>query len=151
MSANKGKRKDSITLNPNFTMARAYLLMQHFQCDALPVESQGELVGVLSMKDIRRLAESYSKSEKKQSNLMVGTHMRSPVVPIDGSAGLANAIQRMLDKDIQAIIVKDEQRILGTLSRDNLLEILAELSHKSETTVGDSLLTLAARQLNKAK
>ena len=140
------QKKTSNVLEPNSTIARAYLLMDRLKCDSLPVESQGELVGVLSMNEIQRLVADYPEGKALAGNLTVGRYMKAPVVHATYTENLSSVIRKMIADQIQAIIVKDDDKIVGILSKNNLLEFLAQLSEKTKATVLDSLQALAKQQ-----
>jgi predicted transcriptional regulator len=131
-----------IALDTNSTMARAYLLMERFNCDVMPVAFEGKIVGVISMRDIQKLAQNCATGGGDDGGRLVGQHMRSPVVPVEAGNNLAEVIRGMIDGNIQALIVQDQDRILGTLSRDKLLKLLAELTARTKTTVLEALKIL---------
>lgn len=136
-------KKHLVTLDPNSTMARAYLIMEKLSCHALPVASEGEIVGVLTLSDIEALVDTYTRGAPPPRGLTVGNYMRGPVRPVDSTNDISAVIRSMIENKTQAVVVKQGDDILGILSKDNLLEILARLTEKSKATVMDSLRSLA--------
>lgn len=135
------------TLDPNSTIARAYFIMGHLKRDTLPVVFAGQVVGVLSMQDILSLASSYTASNNSPKALIVGKFMRGPVSPVEGSKDLFSVIQIILNKNYYAVVVKENDHILGVLSRDNLLELLANLVKENKATAKDTLLAFPSHTL----
>lgn len=135
-------KKKFVSLDPNSTMARAYLLMNQLKCDALPVALDGLFVGVVSMKDIEALANRYLSGNNEMCPLTVGNFMKSPVEPVEGHNELSAVIRRMLVGQTQALVVQDGVEILGVLLKDSLLEVLARLGDRSHTTLVDTLKAL---------
>ncbi len=125
-------------LSPDSTMARAYLLMQKYRCDVLPVGLDDQIVGIISMQDIETLARSYSAG-LRDGRLEVGNYMQGGVRTVEGGDSLGKTIRIMLSESIQAVIVRQGDRSIGILSREHLLQILAELSDRSPTSLLDTL------------
>ncbi len=132
-------KKEAFLLEPHSTMARAYLLMEKLNCDILPVKFRGEVVGVLSMRDIQNLAFAYAQGGFGGTSLTVGKFMKSPVTPVEGTKNLAEVIRTMLIDNTYAVVVKEGDKVLGVLCRDHLLLLLAQLSEKSKDSVLDTL------------
>jgi predicted transcriptional regulator len=140
-------KKKLIALDPNSTIARASLLMGKLKCQALPVALGGEIVGILTLEDIESLVNSYTAGKVRSTGLMVGNFMKSPVKPVDSSRDLSTVVRSMLENKAQAVVIKEGEEILGVLSRENLLELLAQLSEKTKSTVLDSLQELSHEKI----
>ena len=126
-------------LDPNHTVARAYLLMERYKLKALPVVSHDEVVGVVSEKDILKLIETYQIQENTSVHNKVHHLMQSPVKSVEHEESLGSVIQDMLNKRVVALVIKRDSKTLGYITRDNLLELLAQLFLERGTKVSDCL------------
>lgn len=136
------RQSGGITLDPNSTLARAYLVMERFKCSTLAVALRGQIVGVLSMKDVVSLANRYLEGGVRAADLTVGRAMKGSVVPVEASRDLSRVIRDMLDHETHAVLVKEGEELLGVLSRDNLLELFANLSDERGSTLKETLHSL---------
>ena len=126
------------SIDPNTSMARAYLLMEKHQSPNIPIHSADQVVGIISERDIETLI-------KNCENLLVPaerkvTHfMRSPVKSAEIDSDLGSVAQLMLDERINAIVVKKGADIVGALTKDDLLEVLVEFLKHDRRSLLDSL------------
>ena len=129
----------------NASLARAYLLMERFKCRHLPVCANDKIVGIVSRREIEALIAMYvsTGSLPAQSQARVGDHMQSPVRSVDVGCQFSDVIRLMLDERIEAVVVKDGDATIGFISRDDLLELLADVGAKSKSTVVSELLKLS--------
>lgn len=143
VGAVKHKLKKDHSLEPDTTIARAYFLMEALNRKILPVTSEGDVVGVLSLKDIETLVQRYSEGKKLVNASKVGDFMRGPVRAIDAQSDLAKVIRSMLSDDTHALLVQESGETLGILTRDNLLESFAKITDEARSTVLDLLKSLS--------
>jgi predicted transcriptional regulator len=113
--------------------------MQKCRCNVLPVVSSGQVVGVISLRDIESLMREYSMGKVLEQAYTVSHYMKGPVKPAPNSEDLAAVINTLLEDNVQAVFMKKNESIVGILTRDHLLEFLAELSKKNHTTLKDTL------------
>ena len=128
-------------LEPNTTMARAYLLMEKHRSPNLPVSSEDQVVGVICERDIQALIKTYGISPQPH-DLKVANFMRGPVKSVDVDTNLASIARLMLDERVSAVLVLCGKDVLGALTKDDLLEILAEIVKDQPTNLLDSLRTV---------
>jgi|GEM_PF-3005102 len=125
-------------LDPNTTMARAYLLMEKHQSPNLPIHSADQVVGIICERDIETLIKNhqslYAPGDRKVANFM-----RSPVKSAEVDADLGSVAQLMLDERINAIVIKKGSDIIGALTRDDMLEVLVDILKNDRRSLLDSL------------
>jgi predicted transcriptional regulator len=125
-------------LESNSTLARAYLLMERYRLPNLPVASAGEVVGVICERDIESLLQNFS-DVRSERGLKVGNYMRSPVRSIEHDARIDTVAKLMIDGRINAVILKKGEEVVGALTKDDLLEVFAELLTESPHSVLDAM------------
>ncbi len=139
-SKNQSKHAPVESLNPNTTMARAYLLMDKHGCNALPVLQEGELVGVVALDEIQKLVSGYAdRRDTPSARLIVGNFMMSAVTKGSSDQSLAEAISQMLEGKKRALVVTQGSEIVGVLSESGLLKFLADLCKQNNISLSDAL------------
>lgn len=114
--------------------------MDQLKCRNLPVISDDKIVGVISDRDIEHLVEIYGQGfSRPESRLKVGNYMKAPVKAVDADHSLDAVIRMMLDRRIEAVIIEKDGSPLATITRDDMLEILAEYARESKARLIDHL------------
>ncbi|RJP39766.1 MAG: CBS domain-containing protein [Phycisphaerales bacterium] len=121
------------SLGPNDTLAAAMRLMRHKRIRHVPVVQDDRLIGIVSDRDIRlaigRAAVDAGTAEANHIDVPLDDHlsevMNAEVVTIEPAATLAEAAQRMIDRRISTLPVMLEERMIGILTEDDLLRVLA--------------------------
>ncbi len=125
--------KKLITVRDIDTLAMAHRLMKENRIRHLPVEDdEGEVIGVLSQRDIMRASESKISYEygfifedlKIGNHLMVEDYMTSPVESVPSDTPLKLLAQKMLDHKISCYLVTEKEEVVGIVTTDDLLRYL---------------------------
>ncbi len=132
---------DPITVNADDSIGKAIALMRDEGISRLPVVQDGRLVGILTLHDVivkvlglrvrATLGEIAGEKVYSLGN-RVKELMHSPVVTARSDEPLVEAVKRMAHHDISCLVVVDGERIVGILSRTDVLEPLAALDAKEE-------------------
>ena len=112
--------RDPVTTTPLDTLASAQSVMQREGYRQLPVVEKGTLVGLLSDRDLH--AHSGYLERTKVDAAM--TERLITVTPADTAAHTAGVL---LEHRINAVPVVDGGRLIGIVSRSDLLRLLIEL------------------------
>jgi predicted transcriptional regulator len=139
-------------LEPNSSLARAYLMMSRSRCPNLPISSDDVVIGVVSERDIEEFVKNYTESVQKGCTKVIQV-MRSPVTSVESDASLASIARTMLDERVGAVVIKRGNDVVGALTKDDLLEVLADLLKHKTHNLMDSLKmineTYSARNLDR--
>jgi len=146
--------RDVVTVGPTATLRTAALLLSHKRISGLPVvEENGEVVGVLSEKDIVRILQQrgglslpggvfdllLEPSGARQRDMLTRCHhilddtqvnsaMTSPAQTILPSATTMEAIRRMVSSHINRLPVVENRRLVGIVTRRDVLSAHVEPS-----------------------
>jgi CBS domain-containing protein len=146
--------RDVVTVAPSATLRTAALLLSHKRISGMPVvEESGRVVGVLSEKDIVRVLQQHGglvlpgglfdlllePSEARQKDMLARCHrvmgetevraaMTSPAQTIAPTAQTVEAIRRMLDSHINRLPVVEKGRLVGIVTRRDVLSAHLESS-----------------------
>jgi CBS domain-containing protein len=125
--------KKLITIRDIDSLAVAHRMMKDNKIRHLPVENdEGEVIGVLSQRDIMRATESKITYEygfifedlKIGNHLMVEDYMTSPVESVPSDTPLKLVAQKMLEQKISCYLVTEKGEIVGIVTTDDLLKYL---------------------------
>lgn len=117
-----------VTLAPDMEINRAMLVLLDNRFSGAPVvNSMGELVGVLSKKDCFKTAMHASYHEMPGGQ--VADYMSTNVETLDADMDLFRAAEAFLKSSFRRFPVLREGRLVGQISRADLLRGLVEQWH----------------------
>jgi CBS domain-containing protein len=115
-----------VTLTPEMDIHRAIkLLLKHRISGAPVVDAQGNLMGVLSKKDCLRVA--FSASYHKELGGPVADYMTTQVQTIDADTDIVEVVEKFLHGPYRRFPVMENGRLVGQISRHDVLRALEEL------------------------
>ena len=120
--------REVVVVQPNdTTLEAAKLMRQHHVGDVLVVEDRGGVripVGIVTDRD---LVVEIMAPELDQMVITVGDIMAPDLVTVKENTGVFDAIQYMRAKGVRRLpVVDDSGGLVGILTLDDLLELLAE-------------------------
>jgi CBS domain-containing protein len=116
--------QDLVTLAPDMEINRAmHLLIDHRISGAPVLDKTGNLVGVLSKKDCLKAA--LHASYYREWGDTVSSYMSRDVQTLDAELDLIEAAEAFLASSFRRFPVMSEGRLVGQISRSDLLEALA--------------------------
>ena len=117
--------RDLITLKPDTEVLRAlYLLAEHDISGAPVVDEKGNLMGILTEKDcIRSALEAAYHSEYAG---LVADFMSSTVAVVCPDDSIVDTAERFLKKSYHRYPVVEDSRLVGVISRRDVIRALAE-------------------------
>lgn len=152
MKARDVMHRQPITVTPETPVADAARLMVTHHISGLPVvDPAGVVVGILSEGDLLRRVElgtearlpgwrawlasqSHSARDYVRSHARwVGELMSAPVITVAPQADLADVVALMESRRIKRVPVVQEGRLVGVLTRADLMRALASLLPKTDT------------------
>ncbi|MEM5814801.1 MAG: CBS domain-containing protein, partial [Candidatus Aenigmatarchaeota archaeon] len=112
------------TIDENETLARAKKMMNDRKVNRLVVTSKGYPVGVVSSLDMAAWAIGRSlpagrkdrSREINASEMPISAFLRPDITSVEQNASLDDAIRRMIEKNVSAVIVTSGRRAMGVLS-----------------------------------
>jgi CBS domain-containing protein len=148
--------KHVISVEPTDTIARAIRLMLQERISGLPViDAAGKLVGIVTEGDFLRRAETGTQRRRprwleflvgpgRMADEYVHTHARkvSEVMTVEPATvteqtALADAVKLMEKRRIKRLPVMKGQKVIGIISRANLLHALASLAGEAKADSTD--------------
>lgn len=115
---------EPVTIAPSASLAEASQTMRERAVRHLPVVSAGEVVGVLSERDINvaRTLKSVTLDKAK-----VELVMSAPPLTVPPDARLSDVAARMIDRKAGSAVVVHEGRIVGIFTSHDALHALHRL------------------------
>jgi len=123
-----------VTIPPSLSVHEAHTLMQQRKVRHLPVLKDGCLVGIVSDRDIRLVLPSPATSlavwelRYLLGKLTVGEMMTCYVMTTAPDRLMIEAVGRMLGHRIGALPVVEDRRVVGILTRTDVLRAFRRLS-----------------------
>jgi len=140
-----------MTVRGKDDLTTAYLRMKREGFRHMPVlDDLGNLVGLISDRDFQRAmgpspetdAHGLPDSPKFPKDARVVDYMSWPLKSLPESTELEVAVNLMIDKKISAIVVTRDDQMVGIITTEDMLKILARLL-KGPESVRDRLAVLA--------
>jgi acetoin utilization protein AcuB len=122
-----------VTITPATSVSEAQAVMQQHHIRHLPVLDATRLVGIVSERDIQRVLPSSATSLARWEihhvldKLSVADVMTRFVVAVKPEATLREAVGRMLRHRIGALPVVEGRRLLGIITRSDVLRAFLRL------------------------
>ena len=124
-----GKRmsKDPVTVTAEDLLIQARLKMQRGGFRRLPVVSDGQLVGIITDRDMREHTGYLDRTEVK-------TAMSKKPVTVTPATTLETAAQILLKRKIGGLPVMENGRLVGVITTSNILQAFLDVMGASEET-----------------
>lgn len=106
------------TLSPDLPLSEAGERLRAWDHTGAPVVEGGAVRGVISLRDVERA------ERKKRGALPVKSHMSGRVLTASPSTSLESALKTLVDADVGRLLVLREERLIGIVSRSDLLRAL---------------------------
>ena len=117
--------RDLITLRSDMGILQAMeVLLSHRISGACVLDATGTLVGVLSKKDCLRAALNAAYHQDRGN--AVSEHMSTNVETLDPDLDIVAVAERFLASSFRRFPVLDQERLVGQVSRADILKALME-------------------------
>lgn len=114
-----------ITLAPEMSIHEAIHVLLDANISGAPVvDREGDLIGMLSKKDCLRII--FSSKYHADRGGPVSEYMSTPVETLDASMDLVATVQHFLSSHFRRFPVLEDGKLVGQVSRVDLLRELAE-------------------------
>lgn len=122
-----------VTVSPEDSLQHALDLLEKYHVHELPVVApQGYLIGIVTAGDLKLMTPVYplfpDQEEIRQTlrDLRVAAAMTVEPVVINPNATLLDATKQLFARGIGALLVAEEEKLLGVLSVSDVLRIVIE-------------------------
>jgi CBS domain-containing protein len=129
--------RDVMTIDENASVKEAAEVMNKFEIGCLIAIRQGKAMGILTERDLLKRVVAESKDAKKTR---VKDVMSSPLVVVEPSTDLEEAIRLMFQMKIKKLPVVDEKRLVGLVTltdvarfQPQMMRILKQLAMRQAT------------------
>lgn len=116
--------KEVITIDENATVKEAAEVMNKFEIGCLLAVRKGKAMGILTERDLlkRVVAEAKDASKTKVKDIMT-----SPLVVVEPSMDLEEAVKLMFQMKIKKLPVVDGKRLVGLVSLTDIARVQPEM------------------------
>jgi len=127
------------TILPNTPVATAHKIMKDKHIRRLPVMGEHEIVGIVTLGDIRQASPSDATTlsiwelNYLWSQLAVDRIMTSPVVTVSPDESILNAAELMLKHKISGIPVVKDKVLVGIVTESDIFRMLVRSRQPTET------------------
>jgi acetoin utilization protein AcuB len=127
------------TILPNTPVATAHKIMKDKNIRRLPVMGEHEIVGIITLGDIRQASPSDATTlsiwelNYLWSQLAVDRIMTTPVVTVSPDEPILNAAELMLKHKISGIPVVKGKALVGVVTESDIFRMLVRSRQPTET------------------
>jgi CBS domain-containing protein len=133
MRVREAMTSPAVTVGPEATLKEAAQLLAGHRISALPVvDAGGRPVGIVSEADLVALEAGADPrlhlipaAVSAAGARRVADVMSAPVVTVDADADIGLAAERMLEAGVKRLPVVEREKLVGILSRHDLIKLLA--------------------------
>jgi acetoin utilization protein AcuB len=119
--------KDLITIRWNRSMGEAAELMEKNRIRHLPVvDESGVVVGILSDRDVARSMDPARPECLEEKSVSDG--MTWPALTVDEELPIYQVAEGMVDEKVSAFLVTRGKQIVGIVTSEDLIKLLAKLT-----------------------
>jgi len=126
--------REVITVDENSTVKEAVDIMNEFQIGSLIVLEKGKAIGIVTERDFLRRVIGEGKDAK---NTRVGEIMTTPLVVVESSTDLEEAVKLMFQRKIKKLAVVDAKKLVGIVTltdiarfQPQMIKMLKQLTTK---------------------
>lgn len=141
MSMKKSLVKDWMTSNPvvvpsSINLPKAHQVMKDNKIRRLPIVDDGELVGIVTLGDVREAGPSDATSlsiyelNYLLSNLTVGDIMTTAPITVKPNDTLYSAAEIMLTRKIGGLPVLEAGKVVGIITESDIFRAAMEIFEK---------------------
>ena len=113
-------RRDPVTVSPHEILAAVQAVMLREGMHQLPVVENGALVGIVSERDLRAHSGYLERTK-------VDAAMTCSAVTVAPTETALSAAQLLIEREFNALPVVENGRLVGIVSRTDLLRLLVSL------------------------
>ncbi len=117
-------RPSPLTITPWETLSAAQALMQRERLHQLPVVEKGALIGILTERDLHAHSGYLERTK-------VDAAMTCPAITVAPQETAADAARLLIEREINALPVVEEGRLVGIVTRTDLLFLLVTLLERA--------------------
>lgn len=115
--------RDLVTVSPQDEITRVVNLLIEHDISGVPVvDADGMLVGILTERDCIEIALDAGYFDDRGGN--VSEYMSAPVETVEADMGLVEVAKRLCRSSYRRFPVLDEGRLVGLISRRDVLKVL---------------------------
>jgi CBS domain-containing protein len=138
--------KPAVTVNDGATVKAAIALLEQHEISAMPVvDSSGQLIGVVSEADViremvvpdQRVHEIPVRLTAAPLHVVVADIMSTHPVTVSADTDLAVATDLMTSSAIKSLPVLDDGRLVGVVSRRDVIRVLARPDVRLESEIDE--------------
>jgi CBS domain-containing protein len=122
--------KAPLTIEPQTPVVQAQMLMKERKIRRLPVVQKGNLLGIVSMGDLREAGPSRATTlsiwelNYLWAQLTVERIMTRRVITVSPEATIADAARLMMEHKISGLPVVDGQNLVGIITESDIFRVL---------------------------
>jgi acetoin utilization protein AcuB len=118
--------RDVIVVSPALSASNAWTILQRERIRHLPVVESGRLVGILSDRDLLRLAHVQPSGELGFVHRSVGDVMTLNPMTCTMSTSVAEVARSLTEQKIDALPVVEGQHLVGLVTSTDLMLLLID-------------------------
>ena len=133
MNVSENMTRNPITCSPDINIYKALDVMDKEGVHRLPVIENGELVGIISEKDIMKASPSGSENASIHkmayllSKLVVRDVISTELMTVGPSATVEEATRIMVDNEVSCLPIVQDNHLLGIITKTDMYRLLLDV------------------------
>jgi CBS domain-containing protein len=135
--------REVVTIDKDRKLSDALELMEKHRISRLVVVNEGEIVGMVTDKDILEVMGSSRYANRLPSSLHVSTAMSRGVVTINMESDISEAARTMLEHAVKSLPVVNDGELVGIITTTDLLRPLQNSEEGVEKVMTRQVITVS--------
>ena len=110
------------TVDPDMPIEEIKRIIKTTGHDGFPVEKDGQIVGIITEKDMALKIASAKYEDVPLSHMRISTIMTDNVITADISESKVQVLKKMVENHIGGIPIMDGDKIVGMVTMEDILE-----------------------------
>lgn len=134
--------RELLTIDIDRSLRDARRLMEKHGVSRLVVTDEGRVVGILTERDMARRLGTYVERKLSDAHVFVSAACTKQLITIGPEQSVERAAQLMLEHGISSLMVSDDEKVVGILTKTDLIKALRESRVKVRSHMSSPVITV---------
>lgn len=142
MKVKEHMTRDLIKIDENMTLRNAIRKMEKEDVSRLLVKKDGEIIGIITERDVADRLGSWKERRISDAHIFVSNACSFDLIGVDKDDSLRHAAKSMLKTGISSLVVYDNGKIVGIVTKTDLIKSLIKSEKPVKKYMSEPVITL---------